>query len=75
MNGYVLASSIRKSREEAPTLYGIVENPCHHDHQDAQTVSDEENFVTFVASEAMEWLDTREMNVRRKKCLRADLVL
>ena len=75
INGYELHSSTWRSREEAPTIYGIVENPGRFDTEDAQTISEEENFVTFVVSEQMEWIDTREMNVRREKVLRADLTL
>ena len=75
INRYQLNCSTWRSREETPTLYGIIENPCWYDTQDSQTISDEENYVTFVVSEQLEWLDTREMNVRREKGLRADLTL
>ena len=67
LNGMGLDEFNFKIRQDAPTFYGIVENPDHWDDKDVEEAQERESFVRFLLAGEYEWLDKNNENVLRGK--------
>lgn len=68
INGRDLDEFKFKIRQDAPTFYGIVENP--YDDRDTEETQEGESFVRFLLAGEYEWLDINSEHVMRGQFFR-----